>query len=79
MPIVSLKTGTKSRSLLVGNTAYDPLGTRGIFAGGRDTAGTYLNAIDYIDITTVGNATDFGDLTVSRNSAGACSSSHGGL
>ena len=35
-------------------------GDRGIFAGGQDQS-TYHNVIDYIDITTPGNATDFGD------------------
>ena len=37
---------------------------RGLFAGGR--TGTRTNVIDYILITTTGNATDFGDLTVAR-------------
>jgi len=38
-------------------------GTRGIFAGGE----YQTNVIDFVTISTTGNATDFGDLTVSLN------------
>ena len=35
MPIVSLKNGSKSRSLLVGNAAYDPVALmRAVFSAG---------------------------------------------
>ena len=37
-------------------------GTRGLFVGGGTNSGRH-NAIQYIDITTPGNGTDFGDLT----------------
>lgn len=40
------------------------LGTRGIYAGGADSS--YTNVIQYITITTAGNATDFGDLGEQR-------------
>jgi len=63
MPVVSLKSGTKSRSLLVGNDAYTPIGTRGLWAAGSAT-----NRIDYFDIATTGNSTTFGQLTVNRDS-----------
>lgn len=39
---------------------------RATFAGGAEPSNS--NVIDYITISTTGNATDFGDLTVSRNS-----------
>ena len=43
--------------------------TRGIFQGGNAGPGTpYSNVIDYITISSVGNAADFGDLTVGRRS-----------
>jgi len=45
-------------------------GDRGVIAIGGPS---YVNNIDYITITTTGNATDFGDLTVARNQASACS------
>ena len=34
----------------------------------------YSNVIDYVTIANTGNATDFGDLTVARDSLGALSS-----
>jgi len=45
-------------------------GTRGVFAGGYDSGGN-SNVIDYITISSTGNATDFGDLTVARNQSPA--------
>jgi hypothetical protein len=41
--------------------------TRGIWAGGYDpfTLGTRLNTIQYVTIATAGNATDFGDISIS--------------
>ena len=50
--------------------------TRGIFAGGYNPAQT--NAIEYINISTGGDALDFGDLTFEGNTGGL-SDSHGGL
>ena len=46
-------------------------GSRGVFGGG--TQGPYTNILDYITIATTGNASDFGDLTVSRWGAAGCS------
>ena len=39
---------------------------RGIFAGGYDESSNASNVIDYITIPTTGNATDFGNLSVTR-------------
>ena len=47
---------------------------RGVFAGGN-----YLNVIQYIDITSTGNATDFGDLSKLFHLAAGCASSTRGL
>ena len=47
------------------------LGYIGIFGGGY--SGSYENTIDYVTISTPGNATDFGDLTVARNGLAATS------
>ena len=43
-------------------------GTRGVFGGGNHSGAgnTGSNIIQYITISTTGNATDFGDLTVAR-------------
>lgn len=47
-------------------------GDRGVFGGGTNT-------IDYIDITSPGNATDFGDLLGSKSNLGAASNSTRGV
>ena len=48
-------------------------GDRGLRFGGYDTGVDYKNTIDYWDITSAGNATDFGDLTLKRNYVNSCS------
>ena len=57
--------------------------TRGIIAGGYSypsTPSVTYNVIDYISITVLGNAIDFGDLTVARSSnVGGCSSPTRGI
>jgi hypothetical protein len=54
---------------------------RGLSFGGFTPGSpvTPQNIIDYVTITTTGNAKDFGDLTQARQYPGACSDSHGGL
>ena len=54
---------------------------RGVFAGGELDPGIGLNSnvIDYVTIATVGNATDFGDLTAVTGFISGCSSSTRGL
>lgn len=57
--------------------------TRGVFAGGQRLlpapTQVIVNNIDYITIANIGNAQDFGDLTIGRSTGAACSDSHGGL
>ena len=43
-----------------------PAGARGLFFGGRESPGTVLNTIDYVTISSAGNAIDFGDLNSVR-------------
>ena len=43
-------------------------GARGVFHSGRTSSGTEVNTIDYITISTAGNATDFGDSTQATES-----------
>jgi len=52
---------------------------RAVWAGGQKTGPAYSNTIDYVEIPTLGNATDFGDLTVARAGEYGCSSSTRGL
>lgn len=68
---------------------YGPAGTSnsvtpaitpyGLFAGGRNDAGDRQNVIDYVIISTTGNATDFGDLTVARDGLAGCASATRGV
>ena len=45
----------------------------GVFAGGLTTV--YQNVIQYVNIGTLGNSIDFGDLTINLGELAACSSS----
>ena len=45
-------------------------GLRGIAMGGSGNPSDHTNVIDFITIATTGNATEFGDLTVSRRGGG---------
>ena len=53
------------------------IGNRGIFSGGYESGNR--NEMDYIAIPTLGNATDFGDLTSGVQAGGGCSNSNRGL
>ena len=65
--------------------AINAAGYRGVFAGGASYPGVgpfsapSVNTIDYVTIAALGNATDFGDLTRSRSSFEAVSSSTRGV
>ena len=50
-------------------------GDRGVFAGGYGLVTTWSASIDYIDITTAGNAQDFGDCSNGRTTG--CGVSNG--
>ena len=69
---------TSARSRIAGMETS----TRGVFAGSVATgsSNTFTNVIDYINIGSVGNAIDFGDITNGSNyQIVGCSDSHGGL
>jgi hypothetical protein len=44
---------------------------RGVFAGGDNSSSAQMNNIDYITVSTTGDATDFGDLITARARANA--------
>ena len=51
------------------------LNTRAVTGGSwKKSNANFANTIDYIDIASTGNSTDFGNLTASRTLMGACSS-----
>ena len=55
-------------------------GDRGLMGGGETSNnGTSVNVITYIDISSTGNAQDFGDLTVTRENFGALSNQTRGV
>jgi len=71
-PVVSGITTMASSgamSLPRGNTAYRGGRGRGVFGGGYGASSPWptINTIDYVTIATLGNATDFGDLSVRRS------------
>ena len=53
-------------------------GPRGIFGGGGEPPDGE-DVIDYVNISSTGNAIDFGNLTVARSNLASCSSSTRGL
>ena len=60
--------------------SVSPVSPRGIFFGGVAAGGADVNVIEYITITSTGNATDFGDMDVARgNFRGAFGSSTRGV
>ena len=56
-------------------------GTRGVFMGGANepSPNTTYNTLDYVTISTTGNATDFGDLSAVKQEANAFSSATRGF
>ena len=55
--------------------------TRGIYFGGEtsSTQGDGLNVIEYVNLSSLGNVTDFGDLLAAGEEGTACSATHGGI
>ena len=54
-------------------------GARGVFGGGYTAPATSFNVIQYITISSTGNAIDFGDLSAAKGAISACSSSTRGV
>ena len=53
------------------------LNDRAVWGSGVDGSGTTQNTMDYVTISTTGNASDFGNLTRSHKACGSCSSAAG--
>ena len=70
-------TGTSGIVMPSGDTAYRGGRGRAVFGGGATP--TVVNTIQYITIATLGNASDFGDLSYTVHSMSACASSTRGL
>jgi len=52
---------------------------RGVFGGGSPSGGGGIATVDFINIQNIGNAVNFGELSVARRGIGGCSSSIRGL
>ena len=74
---VSTFSGTSGMIMPGGPTEYRGGRGRGVIGGQGWTAN--IHDIRYIEIATLGNAQDFGDLAVARNSAGGAASATRGL
>ena len=82
-PVVSGITTMASSgamSLPRGDTSYRGGRGRGVFGGGYSSSPhPDMNTMDYVTIATLGNALDFGDLTVARSSKPGGSSATRGV
>ena len=67
----------KERYDLARSNSLESQATRGIFMGGFSTDES--NIVDFITITSSGNAADFGDLIGNRRGLVGNADSHGGL
>ena len=63
----------------LGRSVDSTPGPRGVFPGGRSGGPTMTDDMDYINISSTGDAQDFGDLLTDSFEAGACSSSTRGV
>ena len=77
---VSTNNSTGCMIIPAGPTEHRGGRGRGVVAGGRDSSNPAVDTMDLIEITTAGNAVDFGNLSVrSGGRGGSCSNGHGGL
>ncbi len=75
--VTYISDGTDWYRLAYGFNIQTPGSGRAVWGGG--STGSNSNVMDYVDINTTGNASDFGDLTVARNSASGLGSSTRGV
>ena len=76
--IATTGTANDLGDLTVARSRFSGAGSavRGVFAGGfggPSPGNTWYNVIDFVNIATIGNAQDFGDLTKLKTWTGSCS------
>jgi len=72
--------GGSGMQLPSGPTAFRGGRGRGVVAGGRDASNPAVDTMDYVEIATTGNATDFGNLSDGgRDYPSACGSATRGI
>ena len=69
--------GFGSAPTAVAAAAY--FGDRGVWCGGADGSNTHHDVMDYVALSTTGNASDFGNLTVVRWEVASCSNGTRGI
>ena len=74
---VSTFSGTSGMIIPGGPTEYRGGRGRGIFAGGYNSSPGSTNTMNYIEISTTGNAVDFGDLARSGSTGSSSNSIRG--
>lgn len=79
--VAGITTFSSTSGLLMplGPTEYRGGRGRGVFMGGRGPSPVYYNIIDYITISTTGDALDFGDLLSNTAYSSGCSNSTRGV
>ena len=75
----SIDFGDSTNPNQIGQNSALASPTRGIMAGGSIPSTPVVNSIDFINISTTGNASDFGDLQVAQERVGCCSNAVRGL
>jgi hypothetical protein len=80
--IATTGNATNFGNLTANKTVYDGVSdkTRGVIGGGYDpdlSGGSRTNVMEYVTISTDGNGTDFGDLTVARSCSGSSHVTYG--
>lgn len=60
-------------------SSFTPALARGTWAGGYTSGDVLVNNISYVDLTSTGNASDFGDLLGTYRLAGGCGSTSRGI
>ena len=73
---ISTFSGTSGMQLPAGPTEYRGGRGRGVFGGGSPS---YVNILNFITITTLGNAEDFGDITTGHQSRASFASATRGI
>tara|TARA_R100001460_G_scaffold34821_1_gene67451 strand:+ start:358 stop:1695 length:1338 start_codon:yes stop_codon:yes gene_type:complete len=78
--VVAVTGAGTSAASSASNSIAPTQADRGVFMAGQTLSSPYAtNTMDYINIKSTGNATDFGDLAEKRGGGGAASSSTRGL
>ena len=70
---ITTVSSTGAMRIPSGPTEYRGGRGRAVFGGGYGASSPYpeLNVLDMVNITTTGNASDFGDMTVARTQMGS--------